>query len=158
MIPGPTDFQGLERDSRSVRKLLKGSTKELQPLWPVSWLMVVERAMLLRTQVSCAIGMHLGMDEEPINRSGLKGGQGQVTLQRGSATGCLSGKTKEMSPSTEKRDSSWSQALILTGDFNQPNICWRSNTAEHGQSRRFLECLGEYFLLQVNTSSSKRSQ
>lgn len=42
---------------------------------------------------------------------------------------------------------SCSQAL--TGDFDQPNIYWRNNTAEHRQSRRFPECLDEYFLLQV---------
>ncbi|GAB0209103.1 mitochondrial enolase superfamily member 1 [Grus japonensis] len=41
------------------------------------------------------------------------------------------------------------QALILVGDLNQPNICWRDNTAGHKQSRRFLECIDDSFLTQV---------
>lgn len=32
-----------------------------------------------------------------------------------------------------------SQALVLVGEFNYPDICWRSNTVKHKQSRRFLE-------------------
>lgn len=52
---------------------------------------------------------------------------------------------------------SWSQALVLIGDFNQPNICWRNNAAEHRQSRRFLECLDEYFFLQVIDEPVRRS-
>jgi len=27
------------------------------------------------------------------------------------------------------------QVLVLMGDFNYPNICWRNNTARHKQSR-----------------------
>ncbi|GAB0179465.1 hypothetical protein GRJ2_000411800 [Grus japonensis] len=41
-----------------------------------------------------------------------------------------------------------SHALILMGDFIYPNICWRDNTAGHKQSRRFLECIDDNFLLQ----------
>ncbi|KAK4832987.1 hypothetical protein QYF61_027011 [Mycteria americana] len=44
---------------------------------------------------------------------------------------------------------SCSQALVLMGDFNHPDICWRDNTAGHKQSRRFLECIDDSFLLQV---------
>ncbi|KAF1424440.1 hypothetical protein FQV24_0004339, partial [Spheniscus mendiculus] len=36
-----------------------------------------------------------------------------------------------------------SQALVLMGDFNHPDICWRDNTAGHKQSGRFLECVVE---------------
>lgn len=32
------------------------------------------------------------------------------------------------------------QTLVLMGNFNHSNICWRSNTAGQKQSRRFLEC------------------
>ena len=32
-------------------------------------------------------------------------------------------------------------ALVLMGDFNLPVICWKYNTAERNQSRRFLECV-----------------
>ena len=39
-----------------------------------------------------------------------------------------------------------SQALVLMGDFNHPNICWRDNTAGHKQSRRFLQCTDDNFL------------
>ena len=42
---------------------------------------------------------------------------------------------------------SHSQALVLMGDFNHPDICWRDNTAGHKQSRRFLECIDDNFLL-----------
>ena len=38
---------------------------------------------------------------------------------------------------------SCSQALVLMGDFNHPDICWRDNTAGHKQSRRFLECVDD---------------
>ncbi|PKK26128.1 DTW domain containing 2 [Columba livia] len=44
---------------------------------------------------------------------------------------------------------SHSQAMVLTGDFSYPNICWRDNTAGYKHSRRFLECVGGSFLLQV---------
>ncbi|GAB0209305.1 hypothetical protein GRJ2_003396200 [Grus japonensis] len=42
-----------------------------------------------------------------------------------------------------------SQALVLMGDFNHPDICWRDNAAGHKQSRKFLECVNDNFLLQV---------
>lgn len=81
-----------------------------------------------------------------------------MALLWGSAAGCLTGETKEMSTSTEREEQpQWSQALVLIGDFNQPNICWRNNTAEHRQSRRFLECLDEYFFLQVIDEPVRRS-
>ena len=34
---------------------------------------------------------------------------------------------------------SQSPALVLMGDFNFPDVCWKYNTAERKQSRRFLE-------------------
>ncbi|KAM9591177.1 uncharacterized protein ACIBXB_006074 isoform 2-T3 [Morphnus guianensis] len=51
---------------------------------------------------------------------------------------------------------SCSQALVLMGDFNHPNICWRDNTAGHKQSRRFLECVDDNFLLQVIEEPTRR--
>ncbi|CAM4569974.1 unnamed protein product [Lepidochelys olivacea] len=42
-----------------------------------------------------------------------------------------------------------SQALVLMGDFNHPDICWESNTAVHRQSRKVLENVGDNFLVQV---------
>ena len=35
------------------------------------------------------------------------------------------------------------------GDFNFPDICWKYNTAEQDQSWRFLECVGDKFLMQL---------
>ena len=40
-------------------------------------------------------------------------------------------------------------ALVLVGDFNFPDICWKYNTAEWDQARRFLECAGDNFLMQL---------
>ncbi|GAB0179229.1 mitochondrial enolase superfamily member 1 [Grus japonensis] len=51
---------------------------------------------------------------------------------------------------------SCSQALVLMGDFNHPDICWRDNTAEHKQSRKFLECVDDNFLLQVIEEPTRR--
>jgi len=44
---------------------------------------------------------------------------------------------------------SQSLALVLVGDFNLPVICWKYNTAERKQSRRFLECVEENILRQL---------
>ncbi|GAB0208629.1 hypothetical protein GRJ2_003328600 [Grus japonensis] len=49
-----------------------------------------------------------------------------------------------------------SQALVLMGDFNHPDICWRGNAAEHKQSRKFLECTDDNFLLQVIEEPTRR--
>ncbi|TRZ20015.1 hypothetical protein HGM15179_007164 [Zosterops borbonicus] len=35
------------------------------------------------------------------------------------------------------------------GDFNLPDVCWKLNTVEKRQSRRFLECVEESFLTQL---------
>ncbi|RMC05539.1 hypothetical protein DUI87_18735 [Hirundo rustica rustica] len=37
----------------------------------------------------------------------------------------------------------------LNGDFNLPDICWELNIAEKRQSRKFLECMEDNFLLQL---------
>jgi len=44
---------------------------------------------------------------------------------------------------------SQSLVLVLVGDFNLPDICWKYNTAERKQSTRFLECVGDNFLMQL---------
>ncbi|TRZ09133.1 hypothetical protein HGM15179_017974 [Zosterops borbonicus] len=41
------------------------------------------------------------------------------------------------------------QALVLVGDLNYPDICWRSNTAKRKHSRRFLESIDDNFLSQI---------
>ena len=42
-----------------------------------------------------------------------------------------------------------SLALVLVGDLNLTDICWKYNVAERDQSRRFLECVGDNFLTQM---------
>ena len=42
-----------------------------------------------------------------------------------------------------------SPALVLMGDFNFPDICWKYNTAQRKQSRRFLECVVDRFMIQL---------
>ncbi|PKU42231.1 rna-directed dna polymerase from mobile element jockey-like [Limosa lapponica baueri] len=39
--------------------------------------------------------------------------------------------------------------FVLVGDFNLPDVCWKYNTAERKQSRRFLECVEDNFLTQL---------
>lgn len=44
---------------------------------------------------------------------------------------------------------SGSPAFVLVGHSNLPDICWELNTAEKRQSRKFLECVEDNFLLQL---------
>jgi len=44
---------------------------------------------------------------------------------------------------------SQSLAFVLMGDFNFLDICWKYNTAERKQARRFLECVEEKFPKQL---------
>ncbi|KAK4824521.1 hypothetical protein QYF61_016101 [Mycteria americana] len=46
-------------------------------------------------------------------------------------------------------EASRSLALVLVGDFNMPDVCWKYNTAERKQSRRFLERVADNFLMQL---------
>ncbi|KAK4830538.1 hypothetical protein QYF61_011676 [Mycteria americana] len=46
-------------------------------------------------------------------------------------------------------EASRSLALVLVGDFNLPDVCWKYNTAERNQSRRFLERVADNFLTQL---------
>ncbi|KAK4823212.1 LOW QUALITY PROTEIN: hypothetical protein QYF61_027359 [Mycteria americana] len=50
---------------------------------------------------------------------------------------------------------SQSLALILMGDFNLPDICWKYNTAGRKQSRRFLERVQDNFLTQLKESQGE---
>ena len=43
----------------------------------------------------------------------------------------------------------YSQALILLGDFNHPDICWKNNIDRHRKSRRFLRYTEDIFLMLV---------
>ncbi|KAK4831229.1 hypothetical protein QYF61_016327 [Mycteria americana] len=46
-------------------------------------------------------------------------------------------------------EASRSLALVLVGDFNLLDVCWKYNTAERKQSRRFLEHVADNFLTQL---------
>ncbi|KAJ7411268.1 adaptin ear-binding coat-associated protein 1 [Pitangus sulphuratus] len=46
-------------------------------------------------------------------------------------------------------DVSKSPTLVLVGDFNLLDVCWELHTVEKRQSRRFLECIEDNFLLQL---------
>lgn len=48
------------------------------------------------------------------------------------------------------------KTLVPTQDFNQPNVCWRDNTAGHKHSRRLLKCVDDGFLLQVIEEPTRR--
>lgn len=41
------------------------------------------------------------------------------------------------------------QALVLIVNIYYPRICWRDIKAVHKQSRSFLDCTGENFILQM---------
>jgi len=45
--------------------------------------------------------------------------------------------------------------LVLMADFNSSDVCWKYNTAEGKQSRRFLECVEDNFLTQAVRESAR---
>jgi len=47
------------------------------------------------------------------------------------------------------KGASQSQALVLVGDINHPDITWEDHTARHTQSKRFLQSIDDNFLMQV---------
>jgi len=51
---------------------------------------------------------------------------------------------------------SQSQALVLMGDFNQPDISWEGYTARHTQFWRFLQSIDDNFLMQVVEDPTRR--
>ena len=53
------------------------------------------------------------------------------------------------------QEASRSQALVLLGDFNHPDICWKSSMASCRQSRRLQECIEDNFLGQVIDSPTR---
>lgn len=46
-------------------------------------------------------------------------------------------------------------ALVLVGDFNLLNVCWKLNTTDRSQSRRLLEYVEENFLPQLEESLAR---
>ncbi|KAF7252758.1 hypothetical protein EYD10_02105 [Varanus komodoensis] len=49
---------------------------------------------------------------------------------------------KQLASISKKND------VVIMGDFNFPDICWDTNSAKHGPSKRFLTCVVDNFLQQ----------
>ncbi|GAB0187326.1 hypothetical protein GRJ2_001197900 [Grus japonensis] len=108
-------------------------------------------------QLEC-MEFHLGMDEEPTKSL-------WVRIKGRAGTGSTIAGVCYRPPNQKDRAdealyrqigaASCSQVLVLMGDFNHPNICWRDNTAGHKQFRRFLERINDNFLLQVIEEPTK---
>ncbi|KAK4812899.1 hypothetical protein QYF61_027293 [Mycteria americana] len=47
------------------------------------------------------------------------------------------------------KQASGQQNLVLMGNFNYPDICWKNNTAAHMSPIKFLECIEDCFLIQM---------
>ncbi|GAB0204485.1 hypothetical protein GRJ2_002914100 [Grus japonensis] len=114
--------------------------------------------LYVNDQLEC-MELHLGIDEELAERL-------WVRIKRSTGTGdIIAGVCYRPPDQGDRVDEvfyrqlgapSCSQALILMGDFNHPNICWRDNKVGHKQSKRFLECVGDNFLLQVIEEPTRR--
>ncbi|KAK4818193.1 hypothetical protein QYF61_008577 [Mycteria americana] len=50
---------------------------------------------------------------------------------------------------TQLDKASCSQALVLMGNFNHPDICWKDNIAGYKQSRKFMEYSDNNFLMEM---------
>ncbi|GAB0207190.1 hypothetical protein GRJ2_003184600 [Grus japonensis] len=110
------------------------------------------------TKLDC-MELHLGMEEEPTKSLWvrIKGRAGTGDIIVGV---CYrppdQGDRADEALYRQIGAASRSQALVLMGDFNHPDICWRDNTAEHKQSRKSLECVDDNFLLQVIEEPTRR--
>ncbi|GAB0186348.1 mitochondrial enolase superfamily member 1 [Grus japonensis] len=115
-------------------------------------------ALYINDQLEC-MELHLGMDEEPTESLWvrIKGSTGAGDIIAGVCyrppdQGDRADETLYRQIGTASR----SQALVLMGDFSHPDICWRDNAAERKQSRKFLECVHDNFLLQVIEEPTRR--
>jgi len=107
--------------------------------------------LYVKDQLECT-ELCLGVDEEPTESLWVKtkgrAGTGDFTV------GVFyrqpeQGEREDEVLYRQIGEASRSKALVLVGNFKHPDICWRDNTAGHKQSRRFLECVEDIFLLQV---------
>lgn len=65
-----------------------------------------------------------------INPEGSQGSQGRVTVLWVFVCSMLPGQEEEVT---------CHKAVLLVGEFNYRDLCWRSSTIKHKQSRCFLE-------------------
>ncbi|GAB0179184.1 hypothetical protein GRJ2_000383700 [Grus japonensis] len=115
-------------------------------------------ALYVNDQLEC-MELHLGMDEELTEslwvRIKGRAGAGHIIVGV-----CYrppdQGDRADEALYRQMEAASHSQALVLMGDFNHPDICWRDNAAERKQSRKFLECVHDNFLLQVIEEPTRR--
>ncbi|GAB0205898.1 mitochondrial enolase superfamily member 1 [Grus japonensis] len=114
--------------------------------------------LYINDQLEC-MELHLGMDEE-LTKSPWVRIKGRAGAGDFIAGVCYvppdQGDRADEALYRQIGAASRSQALVLMGDFNHPDICWRDNAAEHKQSRKFLECVDDNFLLQVIEESTRR--
>ncbi|GAB0188316.1 hypothetical protein GRJ2_001296900 [Grus japonensis] len=102
-------------------------------------------ALYVNDQLEC-MELHLGMEEEPTESLWvrIKGRAGAGDIIVGV---CYrppdQGNRADEALYRQIGAASRSQALVLMGDFNHPDICWRDSAAEHKQSRKFLECVDD---------------
>ncbi|GAB0207584.1 hypothetical protein GRJ2_003224100 [Grus japonensis] len=115
-------------------------------------------ALYVNDQLEC-MELHLGMEEEPTERLWVR------IKGRAGAGDIIVGVCYRPPDQGDRADeafyrqigaASCSQALVLMGDFNHPDICWRDNAAECKQSRKFLECADDNFLLQMIEEPTRR--
>ncbi|GAB0207137.1 hypothetical protein GRJ2_003179300 [Grus japonensis] len=115
-------------------------------------------ALYVHDQLEC-MELHLGMDEEPTKslwvRIKGRAGAGDI-IARVCYRPPDQGDRADEALYRQIGAASCSQALVLMGDFNHPDICWRDNAAERKQSRKFLECVDDNFLLQVIEEPTRR--
>ncbi|GAB0185820.1 hypothetical protein GRJ2_001047300 [Grus japonensis] len=115
-------------------------------------------ALYVNDQLEC-MELQLGMEEEPTKSLWvrIKGSTGAGDIIAGV---CYrprdQGDRADEALYRQIGAASCSQALVLMGDFNHPDICWRDNAAECKQSRKFLECVNDNFLLQVIEEPTRR--
>ena len=48
------------------------------------------------------------------------------------------------------------QALVVVDDFNYPNVCWKGCSASQPQSKWFLQCIDDNFLVQMVAEPNRR--
>jgi len=108
-------------------------------------------ALYVREQLEC-IELGLGANEERVESL-------WVRIKGQAHTGDITVDVYYRPPDQEEeideafyrqlQAASQSQALVLMGDFNHPDISWEDHTARQMQSRRFLQSIDDNFLMQV---------
>jgi len=53
------------------------------------------------------------------------------------------------------KQASGQQNLVLMGDFNYPDTCWKNSTAAHMSSIKLLEYIKDCFLIQMSDVPTK---